>query len=324
MQYRPLGKTGLSLSVLGFGGAPLGGVYGVVEETEAIRTVHAALDAGVNYFDVAPFYGDTAAEAALGKYLQGIAREKFIVSTKVGRYGNGFDFSASRIRRGFHESLARLGLDYADILIIHDIEFGDIRQVIAESIPTVRDLISEGKARFIGFSGLPLAIFPRVLDAVPAGTIDLILSYAHYTIADTSLDTLLPYLQAKEVGIINASPLGMGLLTPNVTAPKWHPAPDELRDACRKASDWCASVGVDIADLALAFSVSRPEITSTLTGMAKMDELSRNLAAYDSVPAPHLLQGVRKILQSYRDLSWPSGFPVNDPEYGGSIREGSL
>ena len=320
MQYRPLGKTGLSLSILGFGGAPLGGVYGAVEESEAIRTVHAAFDAGVNYVDVSPFYGATAAEMVLGKALRGVAREKFIVSTKVGRYGDGFDFSAHRIRRGVEESLIRLGLDFADILIVHDIEFGDMEQVIGESIPTVRELIGAGKARFIGFSGLPLAIFPRVLDAVPEGTIDLILSYAHYTIADASLDTLLPYLTAKGIGIINASPLGMGLLTPNVTAPKWHPAPQSLRDACQKAADLCASEGADIADLALAFSAARPEIASTLTGMARAEELARNLAALDTIPDPRLLMRVRQVLQPVRDLSWPSGFAANDPDYGGSAR----
>lgn len=319
MEYRPLGKTGLSLSVLGFGAAPLGGVYGAVEESEAIRTVHAALDAGVNYVDVAPFYGNTAAEAVLGKALRSVARDNFIVSTKVGRYADGFDFSASRIRRGVDESLARLNLDYADILIVHDIEFGDMNQVIGEAIPTVRELITEGKARFIGFSGLPLAIFPRVLDAVPEGTIDLILSYAHYTISDTSLDTLLPYLTAKKIGIINASPLGMGLLTPGVTAPEWHPAPQILREACRKAADLCAAEGADIADLALAFSAARPEIASTLTGMAHPDELARNLAALNKIPDPRLLLRVRHVLQSVRDTSWPSGSAENDPDYGGSV-----
>ena len=94
MRYRTLGRTGLEVSVLGFGGSPLGGVFGEVDTTECVRTVHAALDAGINYFDVAPFYGLTRAETMLGKCLAGVPRERFLLSSKVGRYGEAdFDFS---------------------------------------------------------------------------------------------------------------------------------------------------------------------------------------------------------------------------------------
>src|SRR2546426_12138260 len=98
MELRILGNTGLPVPVLGFGGSPLGRVFGAVDEEEGIRAVHAAIERGVNLFDVSPFYGLTLAETVLGKALKSVARDRFLVSTKVGRYGaDEFDFSADRV-----------------------------------------------------------------------------------------------------------------------------------------------------------------------------------------------------------------------------------
>ncbi|KAB1220961.1 L-galactose dehydrogenase [Morella rubra] len=117
---------------------------------------------------------------------------------------NFFDTSpAERVTRSIDESLARLQLDYVDILQCHDIEFGSLDQKLKEV----------GKIRFIGVTGLPLEVFTYVLDRVPPGTVDVILSYCHYSINDSTLEDLLPYLKSKDVGIITASPLAMGILT---------------------------------------------------------------------------------------------------------------
>ena len=110
MEYRVLGKTGLKVSALGFGASSLGGgVFRAVEESEAIRAVHTALDLGINIIDVSPFYGYTRAETVLGKALQGIPRDRYYLTTKVGRYGDAeFDFSAKRVTASIDESLSRM------------------------------------------------------------------------------------------------------------------------------------------------------------------------------------------------------------------------
>src|SRR3954454_18480260 len=113
MEYRQLGKTVLQVSVLGYGASPLGGVFRDVDEPEGLRTVHIALDLGINFIDVSPYYGLTRAETVLGKALRGIARDRYFLATKVGRYGEDrFDFSAARVTRSVDESLERLGVDH--------------------------------------------------------------------------------------------------------------------------------------------------------------------------------------------------------------------
>ena len=130
MKTRPLGNTGLQVSILSFGASSLGGVFHAVEEADAIRAVHAALDLGINYFDVAPAYGGTRSETVLGKALRGIPRDRYFLSTKIGKYTNPekygddtLDYSRERTRRSIDESAARLGTDYFDIIHIHDIEY---------------------------------------------------------------------------------------------------------------------------------------------------------------------------------------------------------
>src|SRR6185369_17183824 len=146
MEIRTLGTTGLKVSRLGFGAAPLGNEYGGMENGEAKRAIDLAIDNGINFFDVAPYYGLTLAETRLGEMLKG-RRHEVILATKVARYGlASFDFSAARVTRSADESLQRLQTDYLDILHVHDVEFGDKRQIVEETIPAVRRLQQQGKA----------------------------------------------------------------------------------------------------------------------------------------------------------------------------------
>ncbi len=226
MQCRELGRTGLHVSVIGFGASPLGDEFGVLDPAAGERSVHAAIEQGINFFDVSPYYGRTLAEKRLGRALEGY-REQVIVSTKCGRYDKqDFDFSAARVRRSIEESLQRLRMDYVDIFLAHDIEFGDREQVINETVPAMRELQRQGKVRFIGVSGLPLRM---LADVVARADLDVVLSYCHYNLLTRDLhDVLTPIARSREVGLINASPLAMGLLSP-LGPPAWHPAPDKLR-----------------------------------------------------------------------------------------------
>ncbi|HVX84728.1 MAG TPA: aldo/keto reductase [Phycisphaerae bacterium] len=311
MQYRPLGKTGMNVSVLSYGASPLGSVFRSVAEPEGIRTVHTALDMGINFIDVSPYYGLTKAETVLGKALREIARERYFLATKVGRYGaemKDFDFSAERVTRSVEESLERLGVDYVDVIQCHDVEFGDLRQIVEETLPALRKVVAAGKARFVGITGLPLAVFRRILDQAP---VDTILSYCRYSLNDTALAGLLPYLREKGVGIISASPLSMGLLS-NREPPAWHPAPAEIRQACARAAALCRERGTDIAKLAIQFAVAEARIATTLVGTANPGNIANNVRWVDEPVDMDLLAEVQRILAPIRDRTWPSGRPENN------------
>ncbi len=185
MEYRVLGKTGLRVSVIGFGGSPLGDEFGAIDSSEGERAVHLAVDSGINLFDVSPYYGRTLAEERLGGALAS-RREKVVLSTKCGRYDKQlFDFSAARVKASVDESLGRLRTDYIDLLTAHDIEFGDREQIVHETIPAMRDLQKQGKVRHIGISGLPLKM---LADVAQRAAVDTVLSYCHYNLLSRDLD----------------------------------------------------------------------------------------------------------------------------------------
>jgi len=313
MQKRKLGRTGLDVSVLSFGASSLGSVFRETNEAEAIRTVHAALDSGINYIDVSPYYGMTKAETVLGKAIKETSRDRFLLSTKVGRYGvDTFDFSAKRIVSSLEESYARLNVDYADIVFLHDVEFAPADVIVEEAVPALRRLKQEGKIRHFGICGLPLALFEQLLPRIDA---DAIISYCHYSLNDTSLLRLLPLLENQGTGLVNASPLSMGLLSLR-GAPDWHLAGPEVKAACRRAAEHCASRGEEIAKLAVQFSTSNERVPTTLVSTANPDNIARNAAWAEEPIDEALLKEVLDILEPVRDLTWVSG----RPEYNEGIR----
>lgn len=311
MHYRILGKTSLRVPVLGFGASSLGSEFRKIDESEGIRTVHRALDLGITYFDVAPYYGRTTAETLLGCALSGISRDRYLLATKVGRYDvDRFDFSASRVTRSVEESLGRLGVDVIDIIQCHDIEFVDLDQIIHETLPALRRLQETGKVRFVGITGLPLKIFRTVLEQTE---VDTILSFCRYALNDTGLLDLIPLLKARGVGILNASPLSMRLLT-QAGPPDWHPAPPSVKARCAEAARFCAQRGADIATLALQFAVQNPDIPCTLVGTANPDNLERNVRSLEEPLDEALLEDVLAILLPIKNVTWPSGRPENNDD----------
>lgn len=312
LQLRPLGNTGLKVSSVGFGASPLGKVFGPVSEEEAVASVLEAFRLGINFFDTSPYYGATLSEKVLGKALKALRapREEYIVSTKCGRYAEGFDFSAGRVTRSIDESLERLQLDYVDILQCHDIEFGSLDQIVNETIPALQKLKEAGKIRFIGISGLPLEIYTYVLDRIPPGSVDVILSYCRYSLNDSTLEDLIPYLKSKGVGVISASPLSMGLLT-ELGPPDWHPASPELKSACQAAAAYCKEKGKSITKLAMQFSLSNRDISTILVGMNSVKQVQENVAAANEVALfgkdQQSLLEIEAILKPVKNQTWPSG-----------------
>ena len=314
MKYRLLGQTGLNVSVLSLGGSSLGGAFGPIDEEEAIRTVHVALDLGINFIDTSPYYGDTRAELVLGKALKGVSRDRYILATKVGQYGaEQFDFSASRVTRSLDESCSRLGVDHVDLLQCHDIEFADVRQIVDETLPALQRLKRAGRIGHVGITGLPLKVLQATVQAAPPGMVETVLSFCHYELNDTSLESLLPFFRQRDVGVINASPTGMGLLTER-GVPHWHPAPKKIVDGCRQATEYCRTRGVDIVQLAGQFAVSNPEVATTLVGTASPDHIRRNVAYADSPMDLDLLSAVQAILAPIHNHNFTRGRPENrDP-----------
>lgn len=291
-----------------------------VDPEEGTRAVHLAFEKGVNFFDTSPFYGDTKSERALGVAIRDLPRDEIVVATKVGRYGaETFDFSAARVKASVEESLERLGISYIDLIQCHDMEFVDLDQIVNETLPALLELKKAGVVRHIGITGLPLKIFSYILDRVPEGTVDCVLSYCHYTICDSTLENLVPYLQSKNVGIINASPLCMGLLTKR-GPPTWHPAPAELVHAAKAAADACTEMGVDIADVALQYSLKNDTIATTLVGMCTTQQVEENCSAVlkalgdakNCDAFDEACRAVHDIILPVHSITWPSGLEQNN------------
>jgi L-galactose dehydrogenase len=308
MQYRDFGNTGLKVSALSLGGGPLGGFYGPVDEAEGVRCVHTALDLGINFIDTAPFYGITRSESRLGEALKGVPRDRYYLSTKVGRYDHRqFDFSAARVTASVDESLKRLQIDYADVIVCHDIEFTNMQQIVDETLPALRKVRDAGKFRFLAVSGLPLKIYRYILDRTD---LDVILSYCHCALNDTTLLGLVPYLNTKGVGIINASPLSMGLLA---NAPMdWHPAPEVLKQTATKAAEHCKKRGTSLERLAIQFAGSVDAVNTHLVGAAQTALIERNVQWFSEKPDPQLLAEVREIFKPVQDMTWQSGLAENN------------
>ncbi len=305
-----LGKTDINVSKLSFGAAPLGGAYGDFTQKDADTAVRTALDYGITTFDTSPYYGKGRSEEVLGQALKGINRDAFTVITKCGRYDvASFDFSADRVRRSVDESLSRLKLDHIDLLLCHDIEFDNPETVIFETLPALRDVVKAGKVRALGVSGLPLGIFRTVLDETP---LDAILSYSHACLNDDSLVEMMPYFNDKNVGVIAASPLSMGLLT-HAGPPDWHPATAELREAVSRAVHYCEGRDLDLSDIAISWSYRLAGPASLLVGMNNPATVHANVKAVQREYDPDTLHKVRSYFDDVQRLSWPSG-RWGDPE----------
>ena len=308
MQRRKLGKTALEISVLGFGTSPFGNVFGQTTLRDNQSAVDAAVAAGINFFDVSPYYGLTLAEERLGQTLER-HRRKVVLATKCGRYGvKEFDFSAKRIKQEVENSLRRLRTDYVDLLQAHDIEFAAFDQVVNEAIPTMRELQAEGKARYIGITGYPVGLLKRTANQVE---VDSILSYCRYNLMNTDIDAeLAPFAKDHEIGLINASPLMMGVLTEN-GAPVWHPGSEGLKVAGQRAASAAARHGVNISALALQFAIARPTVASTLVGMATADQVKMNLRSIETKVDPVVLGEVRAAIGNGFKTTWMTGLPEN-------------
>lgn len=308
MVYNQIGKTGMRVSNLGFGASSLGGVFHSIREEEGIQAVFTAVENGINFIDVSPYYGHLKAETVLGKALKDIPRDKYYLSTKVGRYGkdgvNTWDYSAKRASESVYESMERLHVDYIDLINVHDVEFADLQQVVDETLPALVELRNKGVVRHVGITDLQPENLRWMIEHSPEGTVESILNFCHYSLNDDMLLDYLDFFEEKGIGVINASPFSMGLLSQRGT-PDWHPAPAPLKEACAKAAAYCQEKGYPIEKLAIQYSTSlNPRIATTLFSSANPQNVLKNIDYVNQPIDEQLVKEVRAIIGDQMRVRW--------------------
>ena len=310
MRYTELGKTGMKISHLSFGASSLGSVFRETNLKESCEAVETAIEGGINFIDVSPYYGHYKAETVLGQALKNIPRDKYFLSTKVGRYGkdgvNTWDYSAQRVTDSVYESMERRGIDHIDLINVHDIEFqaarpGGLQLVVDETLPALVELKKKGVVGHVGITDLQLDNLKWVAERFEG--VESILNFCHYTLNDDALTDYLDFFEKKGIGIINASPLSMGLLSQR-GVPAWHPAPKALVEACQKAAAHCNAKGYPIERLAVQYSASNPRIASTLFSSANPDNVRRNIQWANEEPDWQLVKEVKEIIGNQQRVTW--------------------
>ncbi len=302
----------MKISNLSFGASSLGSVFHETKEAESIKAVETAIEGGINFIDVSPYYGHYKAETVLGKALKIIPRDKYYLSTKVGRYGkdgkNTWDYSGKRATESVYESMDRLNIDYIDLINVHDIEFqaalpGGLQKVCEETLPALVELKKKGVVGHVGITDLQLKNLKWVIDHTEEGTVESVLNFCHYCLNDDELVDYLDYFEGKGIGVINASPLSMGLLTMR-GVPDWHPAPKPLVEACAKAAQYCQEKGYPIEKLAIQYSVANPRIAGTLFSSANPENVKRNIEWANQEADAQMVAEVRKIIGDQQRVTW--------------------
>ncbi|MCC3375928.1 aldo/keto reductase [Cohnella sp. REN36] len=276
MEYTVFGHTGLRVSKLGLGGAPLAGDFGKTDEDEVQRLIHEALESGINFIDTAPLYGRGESERRIGKALIG-RRDRVVLASKAVRSDLTYDYSSTI--RSVEDSLQRLQTDWIDLLQIHDVESQPYELIINETLPALEKLRREGKIRFIGVTTRKL---PLLMKYMETGRFDAIQFYARYMLLDhTAKDEVMPLAKKMGLGVLNGSVLGMGILA---DAPAHFLDGETLaksKDRLEQIHFLRKSEPKGLIEPGMRFSLSHPDIHVTLTGTASIASLRKNLTFCD-------------------------------------------
>jgi aryl-alcohol dehydrogenase-like predicted oxidoreductase len=224
--------------------------------------------------------------------------------TEPGGYGNDrLDYSRARIRASLDESTGRLGVEYFDIIHIHDIEYQDRKHTewaLSEGYDSLQELKREGRIGNVSFGIYPMDLWKRIFATLD---IDAALVHNHYCLNDTQLLDLLPVAKQKGIGIVNGSALASGLLTDRGPA-AWHPASAEDQSLFRAAAEFCRKQGTSISKLAVQFSCQNPEIPTTLFSTSNSESVHRNVACLEEPCDMAMVAEVRKILAPVLNKEW--------------------
>nr|WP_300151904.1 aldo/keto reductase [Propionicimonas sp.] len=310
MKYNPLGKTGLNVSEVAFGTGSLGEMFGPLSENQACDIIHAVIDAGINLIDTSVYYG--SAEERIGRHLTPELRERVFLATKAGRFGyQDFDFSPRRIRESLENSLRLMNTDYVDIFFLHDIEYVPLEPVLTESFAELQRLKRDGKCRYIGMTGYPLATMCRVLRETD---VDVILTYSKGTLLDDSLrEVIIPLAEERGVGVMNAAALVHGLLSMRGSAMEVaHPWTEDMESAAARMRDYARGRGLDLAVLANQYAVQRAGAATTVMGLGKLEHLKAAVAAAEEPLDPIVEHDLLALRPPKGTRRWISGLPENN------------
>jgi len=307
IEKRRLARSGLELSRIGFGSAPMGDINRLPDEAGAHALLQAAWDGGIRYFDTAPMYGNGLAERRVGDFLRDKPRDDYVLSSKVGRllvpdrahamerYGNpkampfrvAFDYTYAGIMRSFEMSLQRLGLERIDILYLHDLgRFSQreryestLEQALAGGgVRALTELRETGAIRAIGVGVNEWQILDLLMDHAEW---DVFLLANRYTLLDQAvLDRFLPRCLREGVSIVDGAPLHSGLLATGVVPGAkydYAPASEAILDKVQRIEAVCRRHGLPLVEAALNFPLGHEAIAAIIPGPINTAELADNL-----------------------------------------------
>lgn len=314
---RVLGKAGVEVTVMGFGGAPLGNMYQAFSDAQARATLEACWDAGIRYFDTAPLYGFGLSEHRLGEALRGRSRGEFVLSTKVGRllkagdpatldhgqfkdslpFAQVYDYSYDGVMRSLEDSLQRLGTWRVDILLVHDLDVwthgseearrARVAEFMAGGYRAMVQLRDEGTVRAIGAGVNETA---ACQDLAERGDFDCFLLAGRYTLLEQApLDEFLPLCERRRIALIIGGAYNTGILATGAVPGayfQYAPAPEEIMERVRRIEAVCARHGVRLPTAALQFPLGHPAVATVIPGTRSPEEVAQNVEIFaPDVPA---------------------------------------
>ena len=302
--------VGKNISNIAYGCATLANIYNPLTDNKSNDIIDFCIKNGINYFDVAPFYGGGLAEQRLGKALNSTNRDALFIATKVGRYtneesvsgaGGYFDFSPSRIEESIKNSMKNIGINYIDLLQCHDIEHVTT-DTILNALPILEHFKNIGYINAIGINSYPIQPLIDVIENTQI-KIDSVGTYAHFTLINNSLNNYIPYFQNKNIKIINSSPLSMGLLTEK-GPPNWHPASETMLNIVSEIKTLCNSKNENISDIAMKYSLNNEDILTTISGGNSVDEIMNNINSLNSTLDGNLMKEIEIISEPIKNKLW--------------------
>ncbi len=320
LRRRPLGaRTGVEVSELGLGTAPLGETFDIIEEDEARALLACAWEGGVRYFDTSPWYGKGQAEHRLGRALYRRPREDYVISSKIGRvlrrslkqgpfqrdsdwiggleFAHDMDYSYDGVMRSFEDSLQRLGINRIDVLLIHDLDTWHFKteanlapywnQLATGGWRALEALRDQGVIKGIGAGFNTMGAIPKYLDAFD---MDFFLIAMRYTLLEQDvLDAEFPACEKRGVGVVIGGTYNSGILAtgavPNARY-NYSPAGPEILARVGRIEAVCKRYNVPLAAAALQFPLGHRIVASVIPGAIARREVEQNIAAFQHpIPA---------------------------------------
>lgn len=323
MEKRVLGRTGLEVSILGLGGLFISKFGG--ELSESCRTVRRALELGINYIDTAPSYANS--EEVLGIALDGLPKDSYYISTKLGGRPQPFDpKDKDALRKSVEESLRLLRRDYIDILMIHEPDrpgqydwWSDYDNFHGPVVDLLEELKSEGIIRFTGLGGTTAYQLPHIM---ATGLYDVVLTAFNYSLLwQEATICIFPEAKRQNMGIIIGSPLQQGALAQRYkeveTGAWWLSKPRQ--EQFKRLYALLDEIEMPLPEVALRFIISNPDISIVLTGARSVEEIEQNVSAIEKGPLDQdILSRLQEIanMVPFRPFEEPFGLPFGRPYKG--------